>query len=98
MSLANLLQVFIIFLPAFVANAAPVFAKNIPQLQEFSKPINPTLLGKNKTFRGLITGIFAGILVGVILFLLRPFLVQILPVYSDYYNLYSSWSDAIFFG
>lgn len=98
MSLANLLQVFIIFLPAFIANAAPVFAKNIPQLQKFSEPINSEWLGKNKTFRGLIVGIFAGIIVGILLFLIRSLMVQILPVYSDYYNLYSSWSDAIFFG
>lgn len=91
MSFANFLQIFIIFLPAFVANAAPVVAKNIPYIRQFSRPIHTKLFGANKTLRGLLTGIMAGALVGLLLFLLRGFLILFLPVYSDYYNLYSGW-------
>ena len=98
MFFANLLQIFLIFLPAFVANAVPVVAKNIPYIRRFSTPIQPIWFGKNKTVRGLIAGIISGILIGILLFLLRGFLVSILPVYSDYYNLYSNWWDAFFFG
>ena len=95
MSFANLLQIFIIFLPAFIANAAPVVAKNIPYIRQFSRPINAQLFGKNKTLRWLLMGIIAGSLVGLTLFLLRGFLTLLLPVYSDYYNLYSGWLVSI---
>ncbi len=98
MSFANLLQIFIIFLPAFVANAIPVVAKNIPYIQDFTSPINRKWLGENKTVRGLITGVLAGMIVGILLFFMRGFLVQVLAEYSDYYNLYSSWWRAAFFG
>lgn len=91
MSFANLLQIFVIFLPAFVANAAPVVAKNIPYIRQFSHPINPKLFGANKTLRGLLTGIIAGAFVGMLLYLMRGFLIRLLPLYSDYYNLYSGW-------
>jgi len=98
MFFANLLQIFIIFTPAFVANAVPVVAKNIPYIRQFSRPIQTEWFGKNKTVRGLITGVLGGMFTGLVLFGLRGVFVSVLPVYSDYFNLYSSWSGAIFFG
>lgn len=71
MFFANLLQIFLIFSPAFVANAVPVVAKNIPYVRRFSRPVQAEWFGKNKTVRGLITGILAGMLIGLLLFLIR---------------------------
>lgn len=98
MFFANLLQVFLIFLPAFIANAVPVVAKNIPYIRQFSRPIHARLLWANKTVRGLMTGVITGMFVGLVLFLWRWFFVSILPVYSEYYNLYSTWSVSVFLG
>lgn len=91
MSFTNLLEIFVIFLPAFIANAVPVVAKNIPYIQDFSQPINARLLWANKTVRGLMTGVIAAIFIGIALFFLRWFLITFLPSYSNYYNLYSGW-------
>jgi len=51
------------FLPAGVANATPVVANKIPLLRDWHTPLdfgvslhNKRLLGKNKTWRGLLTG------------------------------------------
>lgn len=53
------------FLPAGLANAAPVFANKIPYLNKWSTPLDfgknyrgKRIFGKNKTWRGLIFGIF----------------------------------------
>lgn len=97
MSFGNFLQIFLIFSPAFIANAVPVVAKNIPYIRRFSRPLNVVWFGKNKTVRGLIAGVLAGILTGMLLYIFRGFLIQVLPIYSDYYNIYLSWSEAIFF-
>lgn len=59
----------LLFLPAGVANATPVFANRIPLLNRWSTPMdfgltwrNKRLLGNNKTWRGVLTGtILAGI-------------------------------------
>ena len=69
--MANLiLQCFYFMLPAYFANMAPVIVKKIPFLNfpiDFNKKIsNKPLLGKNKTFRGLIFGILFGILIAFI--------------------------------
>jgi CDP-2,3-bis-(O-geranylgeranyl)-sn-glycerol synthase len=94
----NLIQVFLIFLPAFIANATPVVAKNIPYIRDFSEPIHSAWFGQNKTVRWLITGILMAMITGLILFWARWFFVKILPLYSEYFNLYSSWTRGIFFG
>lgn len=67
----HLLVAIIFFLPAGVANAAPVFANKIPILNKWKTPIDfglsingHRLLGKNKTWRGLIFGIIVGGLTG----------------------------------
>ena len=50
----QILEIFLFFLPAYVANMSPVIAKrlNLP----FNSPLNEKKLGRNKTYRGLISG------------------------------------------
>jgi len=56
----DLLNVFYFFLPAYIANMAPVIAKklNLP----LDIPISKNKLGKNKTYRGLVSGYLASLL------------------------------------
>jgi hypothetical protein len=63
------------FLPAGYANVAPILAKRIPILKHWTAPIDmgmkyrrKRLLGKNKSWRGLITGVLAGGLTGWVLY------------------------------
>ncbi len=98
MLLANFLQIFCIFLPAFIANATPVIAKNIPYIKKFSQPLHTPFFWKNKTVRGLLAGMISGIITGIILYLCRGWIIQVLPIYTDFYNLYNSLGNAIFFG
>lgn len=58
------------FLPAGLANGAPVIANKIPLLNQFKTPLDfglhfrdKRVLGDNKTWRGLLSGIFVGIVV-----------------------------------
>lgn len=58
------------FLPAGIANAAPIFVANMPYLRKFNAPIDggrtykgQRILGSHKTWRGLITGIIMATLV-----------------------------------
>lgn len=53
-----------LFLPAFIANAAPVLVRNIPVLRDWKRPIAPVWLGQNKTWRGLLAGIVLGAFTG----------------------------------
>ncbi len=48
-------------LPAYFANMAPVLTKNI--FKRYAIPINEKLLGKNKTYRGLIMAIVFSIII-----------------------------------
>lgn len=65
-----------LFLPAYAANMAPVFSKWLNILPGLAMPIDGSgegkdgFLGSNKTYRGLITGLFAGVVVAEIQFLL----------------------------
>jgi len=63
-----ILQTLYFMLPAYLANMAPVFATKIFGTK-FAYPLdcnlkinNKEILGKNKTWRGLISGILVGIL------------------------------------
>lgn len=98
MSFANFLSVFLIFLPAFLANASPVIAKNIPGIRHFSRPINAQIFGKNKTIRGFLTGVMTGALSGIALYFCRYIFINLLPNYTTLYNLYSSIWKALFIG
>lgn len=64
MILNNLLIALWLLAGAGLANMAPVFASRIPVLKDWNKPLdlgltfrNKPLLGKNKTWRGLASGI-----------------------------------------
>ena len=59
-------QLLLLFLPAFVANATPVVVKQLPGLVNWSTPISESVFGINKTYRGVVCGIFAGALSGAI--------------------------------
>jgi len=55
------------FLPAYIANMAPVLFRKIPFL---AKPVNAKLFGANKTWRGLVLAT----IVGTLIFLLQKYL------------------------
>ena len=69
-----ILKCFYLMLPAYFANMAPVMVKNIDLFNfpiDFNKKINnKPVLGKNKTYRGLIFGIIFAIIVAYLQFLL----------------------------
>jgi CDP-2,3-bis-(O-geranylgeranyl)-sn-glycerol synthase len=74
------------FLPMFVANMAPVIAMRLPLLRHWSYPLDHRrfwnhrrLLGKNKTYRGLIAGVIAGI---ATVWIRRQFSI-LLPLLAD---------------
>lgn len=50
------------FLPAGLANGAPMVAARLPFVSRLNNPVSPRWLGKNKTWRGLVAGIVAGAL------------------------------------
>lgn len=67
--LADIIFALWFFLPAALANMAPIIAAKIPALQKYNAPMDggrtfrgKPLLGKNKTWRGLFAGIIAGTL------------------------------------
>lgn len=87
----NLLSALWFFLPAGLANAAPVFAAKIPALKKFSLPLDAgkswngmRLLGENKTWRGLI----AGIVMATLIIALQKYLYD----HSGFFHGYS-WLD-----
>jgi CDP-2,3-bis-(O-geranylgeranyl)-sn-glycerol synthase len=74
-----------LFLPAMVANIAPVYFAHYNWLPQLNKPLdnykswrNHRLLGNNKTVRGLVSGIAAGLAIGLI-----QFLVSSLTIFSN---------------
>lgn len=91
--MANIiLQCFYFILPAYFANMAPVVAKNM-----FSKLTFPidfdiklgkyTILGKNKTYRGLVAGVLAAIVIAY-----TQFFLQSNNIFSDLAIIdYSNW-------
>ena len=67
----SIIQVIILFLPAGIANIAPVLVKKI---NFFNKPISEKLFGLHKTYRGFIFGIIAAIIIIYLEYLLSPFI------------------------
>ena len=53
-------------IPAFVANAAPVFAAKFDVSKRYNHPINTRLFGEHKTWRGFIAGVIAGTIASAI--------------------------------
>lgn len=65
-------EVFWFFLPAGIANMAPVFGTKIPLLRHWNTPLDfgqsfrgRRIFGDNKTWRGLVFGVVCAILVGL---------------------------------
>lgn len=63
-----LLETAWLYLPAMAANLAPVLALHYRWLPVLAVPIDTKRLGNHKTYRGIIFGIAAGALVGVLQF------------------------------
>ena len=70
------------FLPAGVANAAPVFASKLPYLRNLNAPMDvgrsfrgQRIFGSNKTWRGL----FAGVFVATVIVIMQRLLYQHIP-------------------
>ena len=75
MNLESALYALLFFLPAGVSNMTPVFASRLPLLRDWRTPLDfnkslngHRLLGPNKTWRGLVSGIVMGTLTGLILY------------------------------
>jgi CDP-2,3-bis-(O-geranylgeranyl)-sn-glycerol synthase len=72
----TIISTLYLFLPAYAANMAPVLAKWLNFFPGLAVPIDGDregengFLGRNKTYRGLIAGLFAGVVVAEIQFLL----------------------------
>jgi CDP-2,3-bis-(O-geranylgeranyl)-sn-glycerol synthase len=65
-------EVFWFFLPAGIANMAPIFATRIPLLRRWNTPLDfgasyrsIRIFGNNKTWRGLLFGVFCAVLTGL---------------------------------
>lgn len=88
------------FLPAGLANAAPVFANKIPLLNQFKTPIDfglshkgKRILGDNKTWRGLLFGVSIAVLtlaIQKVVYKDSIWLQDTLPSTIDYVNV-SLW-------
>ncbi len=62
-------EVFFLMIPAYVANMAPVFARHLPsnaRLDFGASFRGQPVFGAHKTWKGLITGVALGTLVGVV--------------------------------
>ena len=74
MSLENVIFALLFFLPAGISNMTPVFSSKIPYLKNWNTPLDfgksyrgQRVFGKNKTWRGLISGVLLGTLAGYVL-------------------------------
>jgi CDP-2,3-bis-(O-geranylgeranyl)-sn-glycerol synthase len=86
-----ILQCFYFILPAYFANMAPVVTKKI--LKKLAFPIdsniklgNQTIFGKNKTYRGIVVGVFAAIALTYMQFVLYNNNILIDFAIIDYSN------------
>ena len=71
----NLLELIILIIPAYVANASPVLLGGGPPIDFGSYFIDgKRILGDGKTWRGFFGGVAAGTLAGVLLSTLSPLL------------------------
>lgn len=77
------------FLPAGMANMAPIFANKIPGLNQWNTPMDfgkslrgKRIFGDNKTWRGLFSGALVGGLTGLLVHALRPGVIEQFRVVS----------------
>lgn len=68
-------DIFLLYVPAMIANMAPVFASKYGVLSWLNKPIDfgfsihgKRILGDNKTIRGFVIGVSAAAIAGIVLF------------------------------
>jgi CDP-2,3-bis-(O-geranylgeranyl)-sn-glycerol synthase len=80
--LIQIIQIIWFFLPAGIANMAPVLFKKVKFL---NVPLQARLFGKNKTYRGFFFGTILAILFIYVQQLLYPFTKQICLI--DYTNI-----------
>lgn len=78
----SLFNAFLFFLPAGLANAAPVLANKIPIWNRWDTPLDfgksfhgQRIFGKNKTWRGLVSGV---ILAGLVAAVEAPLVFRVL--------------------
>ena len=69
----NLWFALLFFLPAGLANVTPIFASQVPLLKNLNTPLDfnssikgKRLFGDNKTWRGVFTGVFVGVLASML--------------------------------
>lgn len=86
-----IIDAFWFFLPAGVANMAPVFVSRLPGLRNWKSPLdfgksykNERLLGDSKTWRGLLLGMLAAGLVGLVQFKI------IVPAEASWFTAFST--------
>lgn len=79
----TLLESLILFLPAGIANTAPVLANKIPGLRFWKTPLDfgksysgKRIFGANKTWRGTVIGTAAGGLTSLLIHLINPQLIE----------------------
>jgi len=69
----DLIQLILFILPAYVANSVPVVLGGKTPIDFGAKlPDGNRLLGKGKTYRGLLAGVVSGTLVAIILAMIVP--------------------------
>ncbi len=77
------LLILALFAPAFIANAAPVVLGNLPGLKRMDWPVWESILGKNKTWRGLIGGTFIGLCAALGLHAMSALFSFLMPLYGN---------------
>ncbi len=87
------LQILYLYLPAFVANAAPVVFARVPVMRRWNQPIDAQLLGKNKTMRGFFFSPLVAGFVGIL-----QFALNFLPQVSRFSLIHPSLLGALFVG
>lgn len=80
----NILQAIWLFFPAAAANATPVFASRLHGLRHLNQPIDGgrkfrgrRILGANKTWRGLGSGVAVAVIAGLIQHYIWPSLLPL---------------------
>lgn len=75
MTLEHALYALLFFLPAGISNMFPVFTSKIPGLRNWNTPLDfgkswrgKRIFGKNKTWRGLVSGTVVGTIVATIVY------------------------------
>ena len=77
------LSLFLLYLPAFIANGIPVVVRNLPGLRLWTAPISVRFFGAHKTYRGYISGIMGAGITGILQMEFLDMLpIEVLPLYG----------------